>query len=226
MLVQFCSEGGRLLLCTYCNVVAHRECAKAFNNDIPPVVGSEDNWTCTQCMQQLDGRRHVVDCEECNELDYIFMDISQKIELLREIGPLLGVDEASSRASTATTMAADLKGIRGRLDQYVAHLTRTKAQAYIKYDYMQLLAEDDRAWYSLSDYWAKLTPGKHLKANCEGTQPGISCHGTTFYYKNPASAQRAEYIASYDLESDFFDGFPAPEEQAFVCENYQVPLHV
>lgn len=162
------------------------------------------------------------DCEECNEIEYIFEDLKQKIKLLEGLAPTLGEEEVAGRSSNATTLAAELEALHLSIHRYRAHLIRTKAQAFVKYDYMQYLGQDDSISYALSDYWAKLQPTKAMQATCEGTQAGISCHGTTFYYKNPSFQKRQEYTHKFNLAPDFFEGFPEPEEQSFVCENFQV----
>ena len=225
---QACSKGGHLLCCERCNVSSHRACAvdpaparrDADDKDV------ETTWVCRECSREVDAVKHNADCEECNEFEYIFADIKQKIELLEELAPTQGEEEEPKRASNAKTYAAELTELRSSLEQYRAHLIRTKAQAYIKYDYMEHVAKDDTAWYSLADYWAKLTPTKSKEGTCEGTQAGISCHGTTFYYKNPSEAKRQEYYRLNMVTAGFFDNFPDPKKQHFVCENYQVGGHM
>ena len=200
----------------YCNVAEHRACSK------DPVPKDDDgDWVCTECSKEVASQRHLADCEQCNELEYIFLDIEQKIELLKSMAPTQGAEDAG-RSSTAKTMEAELAALRSSLEQYRAHLIRTKAQSFIKYDYMGYLGQDDTMWYSLADYWAKLNPAKSKVATCEGTQAGISCHGTTFYFKNPGLEMREAYLTKYDLPADYFDDFPDPDEQSFLCENFQV----
>lgn len=214
------------MCCQRCNVVSHPKCAV----DPPPTGRGDDDhdssatWVCRACSHEVDSISHTASCKQCNKFDYIFEDIKQKVDLLRMLAPNQGEDEGAKRTSNVKTYAAELVQLRSSLEQYRAHLIHTKAQAYLKYDCLELLAKDDTAWYSLADYWAKLTPRKSKEGNCEGTQAGISCHGTTFYYKKPSFPKRAEYIEKKLVGKDYFEGFPNPNERHFVCENYQVSI--
>ena len=80
---------------------------------------------------------------------------------------------------------------------YFAHKARTHQAARFKDDVMAAM-EKHELWnmcYVLRDYWAKLTPRKSKEATGEGTQAGISCHGSMFVFLNPSQAIRNEHDA-------------------------------
>ena len=95
-------------MCQYCNVVAHAACARQVHNDLPAAQGHDDFWVCVECQRELDARRHVNDCDQCNLTDFIFHDIERMIELLKEIAPSLGENVEAGMCSTADALIVEL----------------------------------------------------------------------------------------------------------------------
>jgi len=120
------------------------------------------------------------------------------------------------------TLWVEFADIQEKLNTFVAHLIRTKAQSGFKHRVLEHLGE--KQFYLLIDYWAKLKPTKFKNATCEGNQKGISCHGAMVIYLNPNKERRGqlqdEYLAVQS--ADYWSGFPPPPEDGgprFVTEH-------
>lgn len=242
-----CEEGGRLLCCSYCNVTAHRDCIKFWHWDLPDEKGPEalhEQWTCPDCVRDIDLQRHDGACPQCDEMGFIFQDIKRSIELLAHFSGehyrftshtvmcILGdehpvVEGDKMRLPAAEGFSVRVEEIERKLHAYVAHLVRTKAQNQFKPSVMQHLGLKD--FYLLVDYWAKLKCRKHKEATCEGTQAGISCHGGMFIIRNPTLSERGELTEEFpeffDAHEEYWESFPPPPDHdgpAFVIEHYDV----
>ena len=224
-------ESGNAETCSHCNVVAHPKCIKKAHWDLPLQKDKDGEWTCWHCVCDLDSRRHVMNCSQCNEAGYIIADIKMANDLLRKLelkaeAAKVGTKGGSKRSKFAavpppisgTKVARLSEVIEVRLQraeakqhEYHAHLIQDRNQGYFKDLAIETLPLD--SFFGLVDYWAKLTPGKAGgRATCEGDSAGLSAHGTMFVYRNPTLAERGEIDKQYgDVDWSLFG--PAADEE-------------
>ena len=101
---------GNVLKCTHCNLVAHPSCVERAHWD----VDKTKDWTCWQCVRDIDKMQHTSSCSECNEAHYLIGDIKLGIDLLiaweaKGVGggaAAAAVTAAPTAATTTKTMAA------------------------------------------------------------------------------------------------------------------------
>ena len=207
-------EIGVLYKCSYCNVVAHKQCIERTHNDLD---GKED-WTCWDCSRDLGALNHDSSCNQCNEHDDIANSVRRGIDVLKHFESIKSSssNSGSNTSSSSSSIVRESQMFEARMQEfeikerkYHAHLIRDRNQECAKELAQETLTYD--SFYVLMDYWAKINAQKSSTAVCEGNQVGISAHGMMFVYPNPTVAERAEIDRKHG-KIDWEKFGPAPED--------------
>jgi hypothetical protein len=229
-----------LLMCSHCNVVAHKSCIETWMCDLPQ---KEEEWTCVDCQRDIDSVLHSTSCAQCCEADRLIARIKIGIDLLhkreRQASSMPSSSSSSSmglsssinvegngvkRASASEVLKARLQAVEAKQEKYHAHLIRDRNQGCFK----QLVLDElpVNAFYLLADYWAKISIAKKGgTACCEGDSKGLSAHGSMFVYRNPDTNERRQISLAYPGTSIDWSKFgKAPDEGGlkFLEEHYNV----
>jgi hypothetical protein len=245
---------GKVYLCDGCNVVCCMDCVKMKMNDVDTRDdvaeevaeddsvesnigdsgggggGDDDNnarfstgWRCPQCQLLHDAMRHSNDDPEVNELEWALEDIQRVVEAL----PTTQAEDTSEDGDSddRTWLLTRLAEVCENLERLRAHKLRTWYFSRFKAHVLELVKNDPTLAFDLSDYWGKLPPRKAQEACGEGTQSGMSVHGSYFVIQNPPLALRNQH---QDVDWSLWP--PPPEEAAegsavqsdFVVLNFQV----
>jgi len=137
-----------------------------------------------------------------SELSWLIDDIRRAIEVLPDAE---APDDPNEEQDDRTWLLRRLDEVDDLLEQYLAHKLRTYYFSLYKRERLDAVQNDPTRAFDISDYWGKIGPKKSKEGVGEGTQSGISVHGSYFVVANPPAEIRDEWGATVD-----FSKWPPP----------------